>query len=124
MYRSIKSNGREPKSCLGRVFNFKLGRFAMLAVAWRMQAHPCLELKTRPRFHPLSFKFGINIRPGRKTSSGTNALAYLSRRLSRKKSFMTLAPEALQDAQSPSQIGLIHPNQKEKFISKHLYLVD
>ncbi len=25
---SAISNGREPKSCLGRVFNFKLGRFA------------------------------------------------------------------------------------------------
>jgi hypothetical protein len=23
-----KANGREPKSCLGQVFNFKLGRFA------------------------------------------------------------------------------------------------
>ncbi len=28
---SATANGREPKSCLGRVFNNKLGRFASLA---------------------------------------------------------------------------------------------
>jgi hypothetical protein len=27
---SPKANGREPKSCLGRVFNFKLDSFASL----------------------------------------------------------------------------------------------
>jgi hypothetical protein len=26
---SVKSNGREPRSCLGRVYNFKLGIFAL-----------------------------------------------------------------------------------------------
>ncbi len=32
---STKANGREPKSCLGRVFIFKLGCFASIA----MEAH-------------------------------------------------------------------------------------
>jgi hypothetical protein len=34
---SAMSNGREPKSCLGQVFNYKLGRIAMLfdkCMAW------------------------------------------------------------------------------------------
>jgi len=30
---SAKANGREPKSCLGRVFNFKVGHFVMHALA-------------------------------------------------------------------------------------------
>ena len=30
---STKANGREPKSCLGRVFNFKLGCFVMCTIA-------------------------------------------------------------------------------------------
>jgi hypothetical protein len=36
---SAKGNGREPKSCLGRVFNFKLGPFVMYAMAWHIQKH-------------------------------------------------------------------------------------
>ncbi len=28
-FESTNANGREPKSCLGRVFNFKLGCFVM-----------------------------------------------------------------------------------------------
>jgi len=36
---STKANGREPKSCLGRVFNSKLGHFAMYAIAWHIQKH-------------------------------------------------------------------------------------
>jgi hypothetical protein len=51
---STKANGREPKSCLGRVFNFKLGCFVMCTIAWPIQARLSLELKTRPRFHPVS----------------------------------------------------------------------
>ncbi len=30
--RSAKANGRDPKSCLGRVFNFKLDSFVMCAL--------------------------------------------------------------------------------------------
>ncbi len=33
---SANVNGREPKNCLGRVFNFKLGHFVMYAIAWHM----------------------------------------------------------------------------------------
>jgi hypothetical protein len=36
---SAKANGREPKSCLGRVFNFKLGPLVMYAIAWHIQKH-------------------------------------------------------------------------------------
>ncbi len=36
---SAKANGREPKSCLGQVFNFKLGHFVMYAMAWSIQKH-------------------------------------------------------------------------------------
>jgi hypothetical protein len=36
---SAKANGKEPKSCLGRVFNFKLGPFVMYVIAWHIQKH-------------------------------------------------------------------------------------
>ena len=36
---SAKANGREPKSCLGRVFNFKLGHFVLYAIAWHIKKH-------------------------------------------------------------------------------------
>jgi hypothetical protein len=39
---SIKANGREPKSGLGRVFNSKLGCFATCVISWYTQAHPHL----------------------------------------------------------------------------------
>ena len=59
------SNGREPKSCLGQVFNFKLGCFVMCTIAWSTQAQPSLMLKTQPRFCPvsltLSMQLAINI---------------------------------------------------------------
>ncbi len=51
---STKAKWREPKSCLGRVFNFELGCFVMYAIARHIQARPSLELKTRPRFHPVT----------------------------------------------------------------------
>ncbi len=51
---SVKANGSEPKSCLGRVFNFKLGHFVMCTKAWPIQAGPSPELKTWPRFRPVS----------------------------------------------------------------------
>jgi hypothetical protein len=31
---NTEANGREPKSCFGRVFNFKLGCFVMCTIAW------------------------------------------------------------------------------------------
>ncbi len=36
---SVKAYGREPKSGLGRVFNFKLGHFVMYAMAWYIHKH-------------------------------------------------------------------------------------
>jgi hypothetical protein len=36
---SAKANGREPKSCLGRVFNFKLGHFVLYAITQHIQKH-------------------------------------------------------------------------------------
>ncbi len=54
MAGSVKANGSEPKSCLGRVFNFKLDCFVMYAIERHIQAHPSLELKTRPRFCPVN----------------------------------------------------------------------
>ena len=48
---SAKVNGREPKSCLGRVFNFKLGHFVMYAIAWHMQKHALAQsCKLSPGF--------------------------------------------------------------------------
>ncbi len=49
---NVKANGREPKSCGGLVFNFKIDCFnvghGLNCVVTR--AHP--ELKTLPRFCP------------------------------------------------------------------------
>ncbi len=56
---SAKANGREPKSCLGRVFNFKLGCFVMCVIAWPTQAQLSLELKTWPRFRPVSLSLSM-----------------------------------------------------------------
>ncbi len=52
---SAITNWREPRSCLGRVFNSKLGCFATpgcKCIVWRMQ--PLLTLKTRPKARPVS----------------------------------------------------------------------
>jgi hypothetical protein len=38
-------------------FYFKLGLFVMHGIARHIQARPSLELKTWPRFHPVSFSF-------------------------------------------------------------------
>ncbi len=51
---SAKANGREPKTGLGRVFNYKLGCYDDVRVLMYAYAHPYLKLKTRPRFCPLS----------------------------------------------------------------------
>ncbi len=45
---------REPKSYMGQVFSFKLGHLVMHAFARHIQACLSLELKTQPRFHPVS----------------------------------------------------------------------
>ncbi len=41
-----KANGREPKSCLGQVFRFKLVRFAVVKEVRNVNMHQCLKLKT------------------------------------------------------------------------------
>jgi hypothetical protein len=51
---SAISIGREPKSCLGRVFNSKLGRIATLGSKCMVSMQPLLKLKTRPRACPVS----------------------------------------------------------------------
>jgi hypothetical protein len=56
---SVKANGRESKSCLVQVFNFKLGCFVMCTTAQPIQ-WLSLELKTRPRFHPLGLGLSMS----------------------------------------------------------------
>jgi len=51
---SAITNGREPRSCLGRVFNSKLGRIATLSSKCMVCIQPLLKLKTRPRARPVS----------------------------------------------------------------------
>ncbi len=51
---SVTTKGREPRSCLGQVFNCKLGSFIdnnknLVTCKW-----PLLKLKTQPRFCPVS----------------------------------------------------------------------
>ncbi len=48
------SNGREPSSCLGQVFNFKFGSFVSIQCNCMTYTQPLLDLKTRPRFGPVS----------------------------------------------------------------------
>jgi hypothetical protein len=56
---SAKSNMREPKSCFGRVFNTKLGRFATLLSKCLACVQTLLELKTRPRAWPVSLSLSM-----------------------------------------------------------------
>jgi hypothetical protein len=51
---SGKIYGREPKSCLGRVFNVKVGHFASKQHKCIAHMQPLLELKTWPRFCPIN----------------------------------------------------------------------
>ncbi len=51
---SAITNGREARSCLGRVFNFKLGSFVSKKYNSMACTQPLLKLKTRPRFRPVS----------------------------------------------------------------------
>jgi hypothetical protein len=52
--RSAITNGREPKSCLGRVFNSKLGCIATPGSKYMVCMQPLLKLKTRPKARPVS----------------------------------------------------------------------
>jgi hypothetical protein len=56
---SAKANGREPKSCLGRVFNFKLDCFVVYNCMAYIQVLPSLQWKTRPRFRPVSLSLSM-----------------------------------------------------------------
>jgi hypothetical protein len=51
---STVTNGREPRSCLGRVFNFKLGCIATPGSKCMVCIQPLLKLKTRPKARPVS----------------------------------------------------------------------
>ncbi len=52
---STITNGREPRSCLGRVFNSKFGCFATLGSKCMMVCmQPLLKLKTQPKACPVS----------------------------------------------------------------------
>jgi hypothetical protein len=57
--KSILVKGREPRSCFGWVFNFKLGHIALLHHKCTAHIQPLLELKTRPRFCPVSLSLPI-----------------------------------------------------------------
>ncbi len=49
-----KLMGENPKSCLGRVFNFKLGRLQNVYNSYPIQTRPRLDLKTQPKFRSVS----------------------------------------------------------------------
>jgi hypothetical protein len=51
---SAITNGREPRSCLGRVFNSKLGCIVTLGSKCMVYMQPLLKLKTRPKACPVS----------------------------------------------------------------------
>jgi hypothetical protein len=61
MARTTKDNGGETKSCLGQVFNFKLGRFDVIHILNCVGGHPHLELKIRPSFCPASCSLSIEM---------------------------------------------------------------
>jgi hypothetical protein len=54
---NMQLNGRKPERCLGRVFIFKLSSF----VSKQFKFLHLLELKTRPRFCPVSWGLSIGI---------------------------------------------------------------
>jgi hypothetical protein len=51
---SVITNGKETRSCLGRVFNSKLGSIATLGSKCMVCTQPLLKLKTRPKACPVS----------------------------------------------------------------------
>jgi hypothetical protein len=67
---SAKANGREPKSCSGRIFNFKLGCFVMCTIARPIQVQLSLEWKTQSSFCPVSLSLSMHIQKNVKPSDG------------------------------------------------------
>jgi hypothetical protein len=53
------TNGRELRSCLGVVFNSKLGHIANLCSKCRVCMQPLLKLKTWPRACPVSLSLSM-----------------------------------------------------------------
>ncbi len=58
-FRRVRSggaiiNGRKPRSCLGQVFNSKLGCIATPGSNCMVCMQPLLKLKTRPKARPVS----------------------------------------------------------------------
>jgi hypothetical protein len=51
---SVITNGREARSCLGRVFNSKLGCIATPGSKCMVCMQPLLKLKTWPKARPVS----------------------------------------------------------------------
>ncbi len=56
---STTSNVREPKSCLGRVFNSKLGHIATLLSKCMACMQTLLDLKTLPRVRPVNLSLSM-----------------------------------------------------------------
>ncbi len=56
---STITNGREPRSCVGRVFNRKLGSFTDNTKNVAACKRPFLKSKTRPRFCPVSWSLSM-----------------------------------------------------------------
>jgi len=56
---SAVANGREPTSCLGRVFNFKLGSFVSKRCNCMACTRPLLGLKTQTRFRRISWSLSM-----------------------------------------------------------------
>ncbi len=53
-WESAKVNGREPKYCLGLIFHSKLDSFDIQNCGRTACIQPILELKTLPRFSPIT----------------------------------------------------------------------
>jgi hypothetical protein len=51
---STTANGRDPQSCLGRVFNFKFGRSSVMKEVHGANVRTCLMLKHGRAFVPLA----------------------------------------------------------------------
>jgi hypothetical protein len=57
---SAITNGREPRSCLGRVFNSKLGCIATVGSNCMVCMQPLLKLKTWPKACPVSYSLSMD----------------------------------------------------------------
>ncbi len=56
---SAITNGREPRSCLGQVFNSELGCIATPGSKCMVCMQPLLKLKTWPKAHPEAVFFVV-----------------------------------------------------------------